>query len=434
MPVKVFYAWQSDRPSNLNKNLVRRALDEAAKALGKDMSVEEAFREVVVDQDTQDVPGTPSVTDTILEKIRNADVFVADLTYIDDMEDGKRTPNPNVMLEYGYALHALGDSKILSVFNEGFGKPEHLPFDIRHKRWPIRFNVTDGSDTEEGKESRRKQRTALTNNLRDAFKAIFSQFADDIKEELPGQQAYVPVDPVDGKGSFHKDGNTLCIRPGLLNTDAGRNIRMRVGPYMYLRIIPTVAKRPLRHVEAQEIARGNIQPIGGMRSGGWSTGRNENGSVVFLTMNDNQEVAWEATQLFLSREIWAIDHYFLSNETNGDFNQKPVNYVPTGAVEEVLIDSLINYLDVAKTKLEIELPVIVEAGLVGVKDYTLAVDTNFFHSRFAGNVMNDHIKYRFNVETWDVDPFDALKPFFEDIYDAAGENRPNTRTSGKKQR
>jgi hypothetical protein len=41
----------------------------------------------------------------------------------------RRTPNPNVLVELGYALKALGDERVIVVVNTAFGKEELLPFD-----------------------------------------------------------------------------------------------------------------------------------------------------------------------------------------------------------------------------------------------------------------------------------------------------------------
>src|ERR1700737_4836229 len=99
MPIKVFYSWQSDQPQN--RNFIRSALNAAIKELRQDLSLDEAQRDIVADQDTQDTPGSPAIADTILGKIRAADLFLADLTFI--QKDNERTlnkrlsPNPNVM-------------------------------------------------------------------------------------------------------------------------------------------------------------------------------------------------------------------------------------------------------------------------------------------------------------------------------------------------
>lgn len=115
MAFKVFYAWQSDRPNNLCRGLIRRALDQAKSQLNNEMEVEDAVREIEIDQDTQGVAGSPSIAETILEKIRACDAFVPDLTFVPNPEGMKVTPNPNVLIEYGYALHALSDQRIIGV-------------------------------------------------------------------------------------------------------------------------------------------------------------------------------------------------------------------------------------------------------------------------------------------------------------------------------
>ena len=57
-----------------------------------------------MDQDTAGIAGWPDIASTILTKIEKCEVFVADLTPINGPEpDSRPTPNPNVMLELGYA-------------------------------------------------------------------------------------------------------------------------------------------------------------------------------------------------------------------------------------------------------------------------------------------------------------------------------------------
>ena len=166
MPIKVFYSWQSDQPQN--RNFIRSALNAAIKELRQDLSLDEAQRDIVADQDTQDTPGSPAIADTIPGKIRAADLFLADLTFI--QKDNERTlnkrlsPNPNVMLEYSYALHALGDGKIVGVLNEAHGSPKDLPFDLTHRRWPIRFNVADREEL-----NKEKEKKALKDALKNAI-------------------------------------------------------------------------------------------------------------------------------------------------------------------------------------------------------------------------------------------------------------------------
>jgi hypothetical protein len=88
----------------------------------------------VIDRATQDVPGSPDIGATILSKIDRANAFVADVTIVGETAPGRHSPNPNVLLELGYALKALGDSRVVLVQNTALGRPEQLPFDLRQKR------------------------------------------------------------------------------------------------------------------------------------------------------------------------------------------------------------------------------------------------------------------------------------------------------------
>jgi len=107
IPATVFYSWQSDVLSKQNRSLIEDALERAVKTIRNDGSLQVEPR---VDQATQGVPGAPDIASTILSKIAAAGAFVADVTIINP--GAKRlTPNPNVLVEYGYALHALGQER-----------------------------------------------------------------------------------------------------------------------------------------------------------------------------------------------------------------------------------------------------------------------------------------------------------------------------------
>ena len=126
----VFYSWQSDLPNACNRGFIQDALEKAAATIKADDTVS---IEPVVDRDTQGVPGAPDISSTIFAKITAADVFVADVSII-GRDEARATPNPNVLIELGYALKALGHERIILVFNRTFGKLEELPFDLRTRR------------------------------------------------------------------------------------------------------------------------------------------------------------------------------------------------------------------------------------------------------------------------------------------------------------
>ena len=144
----IFYSWQSDAPNNTNRSFIERALELAVKDLNTDI-VEAEREEVELTQDTQGVPGTPDIAATILAKIESCDVFVCDVSLVlkgEKAKGGTRLcPNPNVMLELGYAMKALGQDRILMVCNTAFGRIEDLPFDLRGKR-PVPYETDSSTD------------------------------------------------------------------------------------------------------------------------------------------------------------------------------------------------------------------------------------------------------------------------------------------------
>lgn len=126
----VFYSWQSDLPAAGNRNLVQDALTRAIRAIARDETTE---IEPVLDRDTANIAGTPDIAQSILAKIAVADVFVADVSIV-NTGPGRRTPNPNVLVELGYAIAELGWENVILVQNTAFGGPELLPFDLRGRR------------------------------------------------------------------------------------------------------------------------------------------------------------------------------------------------------------------------------------------------------------------------------------------------------------
>jgi hypothetical protein len=74
---------------------------------------------------------------SILRKIDECGLFIADvsLTYQRLTAEAKRlAPNPNVILETGYALKRLGPERVLLLQHSEYGGPEALPFDLRGNR------------------------------------------------------------------------------------------------------------------------------------------------------------------------------------------------------------------------------------------------------------------------------------------------------------
>ena len=140
----VFYAWQSDKPENLCKHLIRDAAKKAIKKLAKEAEIEDSPR---LDSDTQGESGHPEIASTIFAKIDDAAIFVADMTFTGDAATAdnrhKRVANANVLLELGYASARMGWERIVLVMNVASGPPEEQLFDILHRRHPITYDAGD---------------------------------------------------------------------------------------------------------------------------------------------------------------------------------------------------------------------------------------------------------------------------------------------------
>src|SRR5580698_8819927 len=171
MSKTIFFSWQSDTARREGRNLIEKALTAAISRIAEDVKLEEAVREgLTLDKDTQGVSGSPPIFTTILEKIDLAAIYVPDLTFVGKNLDGEPIPNPNVLIEYGWALKSLGHKRIVAVMNEAHGAPtrESLPFDLAQVRYPITYNVPDDApDT-----LRREERKKLSETLEIALRAV----------------------------------------------------------------------------------------------------------------------------------------------------------------------------------------------------------------------------------------------------------------------
>ena len=135
----IFYSWQSDLPNRTNRGFIEDCLKKAIKELHSSQSFE---IELNLDRDTKDESGTPDIVETIFKKIEKTNIFVADISIINTNSEFRKTPNPNVLLELGYAAKTLGWNRVICIFNTAFGKFEDLPFDLKSRK-PISYCLAE---------------------------------------------------------------------------------------------------------------------------------------------------------------------------------------------------------------------------------------------------------------------------------------------------
>jgi hypothetical protein len=138
MEKTIFYSWQSDLPNNKNRGFIGGCIEQAVKSI----QVDSIHLEVAVDRDTKGISGTPDIASTIFSKIDNTTIFIADISFINPNSPDRKCPNPNVLVELGYAAKTIGWNNIICVFNTEFGIIEDLPFDLRFRR-PLTYQITN---------------------------------------------------------------------------------------------------------------------------------------------------------------------------------------------------------------------------------------------------------------------------------------------------
>lgn len=208
----IFYSWQSDLPEYTNRVAIRKSLKDAGKIIAK----KNKNIRVVIDEATRGEAGSPNIPAKILEKIKSSDAFICDITTINEMtdEDTRKTPNPNVIFELGYAVAHLGWERIVMLFNTDFGNfPDDTPFDIdRHRASPYKI-TKDKENPEIEKENLDKlsaiaikaiidrqpkkpseekklssieiQRNRDEKNIKDALKYLNIEIIDEMIDRLP---------------------------------------------------------------------------------------------------------------------------------------------------------------------------------------------------------------------------------------------------------
>lgn len=131
--VNVFYSWQSDLPKETNNNFIRSCLESVTDRVERSGSDFELY----IDEATRDESGSIHIPLTLENKIREADIFICDLSIINLKSTFKRTPNPNVIFELAFAAESIDWSNIVCVVNDSFGDIKFLPFDFSFRHMVI---------------------------------------------------------------------------------------------------------------------------------------------------------------------------------------------------------------------------------------------------------------------------------------------------------
>lgn len=416
MSTKIFFSWQVDTGPRGGRNLIDRALESAASRIGQDAKIEEAIRDVAIDRDTKGFAGSPPIVDTIFKKIDAAAVFVPDLTFIGKRPDGRPTPNPNVLIEYGWALKSLGHARIVPVMNIAYGAPtaEAMPFDMRHLRNPIAYDCPEGLSEED----RRKVRDGLSKDLESAVRTVLD--SDEFKSSLPKEpepQKFVERQPADGRGRFKPVGESI----GVANRGFGdvQQLFVSAGPLIWLRVMPS--NNPGREWSVDELTSAMQSPYVyplGTRWGGYDHLRTHEGFGIYGALAGERGQTRAIVFAFTSGEVWSIDTYLL--EAYRDDKDRPT--VPSDEIPfRVALEAYANFL----VKLGITPPFRWIAGIENPKGRMLYIPAPPGRMRFPGphGQCAEDVISESGIYSPADPPGPALKPFFEKLYNACSVRR-----------
>jgi hypothetical protein len=354
MTHKLFYAWQSERPGAVCRHFIREALD----SISKEIQQSGIDERVEVDSDTQNVPGVPEIVGTIFRKIEEDDVFVADLTMCSettDTEKPRRSPNANVMFEYGFAMKAKSRDRLICVMNTFYGgsDPAELPFDLRHARAPIRYSLAPGSASDE----RKKVLANLRGELLAAAKLII--------DNLPSQNAKLPHVSFD-RPHFVQDQE--LTPEGDFSGQENPTFFSASGGFVYLRGRPLdLVNLSIADIKKMEVGAAGIDISARVRDG--SHGSNKWGRVSYsLYIPEKKRLSADYVQYFRTGEIEMVNGSYLTILGQDEMKVVHVGYIVTQIITPMLA--------IAKQWIEKAdfTAFFVEVGVIGIEGWKITLN------------------------------------------------------------
>jgi hypothetical protein len=428
----VFYSWQSDIKNGINRSFIEDAINKALSQFNAQFKVEAAVRpednpsELKFQKDSTGAPGSSPIVDTILERISNCAVYMPDLTFIAKSPEGRLCPNPNVLVEYGWALSTIGNKRILPIINTAYGAlaTEALPFDMRHLKWPLTYELSESTPKEERPAIKAKLVKEILSRLKDiADDGLLKDILDSDRgfveaEPLPSDVgSYIgPTDafewtndvqtPVEVKGYLHP------FEKIFLRLIPGKKTTKLPSPKRGMELLRAADMLPMSHSETHKL-------FGRNRLGGFVMSNPQPGT--FLN---------NVTQLFLSKELWGVDAELINKKLQQSRSNSQRSFLPSVQIEAELLRTLKRYLEFMKGTLAIEPPLTVVVGLTGVKGYGMLIPQKFYAAGslpIHGRIDEDHIVWRETIANYNIGVEDFLGSFFNTVWEYAGLDRPDMR-------
>jgi hypothetical protein len=296
----VFWSWQSDLDARVTRDVICEALIGAVADLDAELD-----ERIEMTSDTKGVAGTPDIVATILAKIERAQVFVGDVTPLALSAGGKALANPNVLIELGYAKHAIGLERVILVWNTAFpgASIDKLPFDMAGRRSPMAFHLPAGAPLAE----LRTAREGLRKRLREALRLSIAVATPTVEPLRPDWQSEGPAE-----GLWFDPSVPLTIN----DSGTSGTTMISEGPYRFVRILPRSWLAPT------EYGANCIRPVILGPTQGYSWGTVKGGYLTYtgsVRIDRPQPLTNFVMQFRETGEIWGVDAFIANGEASDRF-------------------------------------------------------------------------------------------------------------------
>src|SRR5208337_4992181 len=323
--MKIFWSWQSDTHGQTGRHFVKAAMLAAIERLKEAEDVEEpserdTLHDLHLDQDRQGLSGSPDLAAAILRKIAAANVVIADVTIVHRAKGtrqegklikGRSFINPNVAIELGYALKAIGDANVLMVMNTFYGNRDELPFDLRHKAGPIQYNLSP----EAGSGAVAAEQKKLVPVFVEALKPFIAKVASNKRQKVEVKRWPAKRDPA---FFFEQDEVLAAVgKPGVDEVRFGMTSKRAA----YLRVTPLQTfSRPLLPRQLQELTAASTDLLFQLKPASGMQRLNRYGSILFepITHTKPFNEVNALTQVFPTGEIWGINPWLFRDRFDLD--------------------------------------------------------------------------------------------------------------------
>ena len=423
MPRTVFFSWQSDTSSAIGRDFIEQALTSALAAINAGATVEPALRsDLLLDRDTKDIGGQPPIVDTIFKKIDNAMIFVSDITLVAKRVDPSRmSPNPNVLIEYGWALKTVGYPCIIAVMNVAYGEPTDasMPFDVKHLRYPITYHLApDATESEI-----QNERIKLTRTLEHELRVILgSPEFKKIQDERAQRIQFKTIEPDISVSRFRRNVVPLGIFHQRALLDPPRDMFLYDGPAVWLRVMPLFATSTsisLRTLDDLYDAHTQLFiPLApfGTEEGHWLL-RADDGFGCYTVYRDRSPLTYAVTFVFFTGEIWSINTDWLIGDPRREKLEIPF-------LEKPYTTALARFIELLK-KVRMPGPYRWIAGMEGLRGRGIESHKKPSHWSYEqpiGLCVSNVVSAE-GVAEESIPCGEALVPFFELLFERCGLER-----------